>query len=222
MAVAQPMPVAVAVAQPVMAQPVGQVPVQVVAASAGPAGNFTRDVGYTPPQPKQRWVSELCECCNGGCGMCCAVWCCPFITYSQIYTKVMGKHGQCMGLTLGMFLLWLVYQILSQAGQNMRGGFGGNGDAPGLGQMLTIIGEVVWLVFVVLSTYLVMTARKRIREKDNIPAECCGECNDCCCSFWCQCCTTIQMFNQVEVNCQTGYQLCDQEAGIPVGASPGI
>ena len=66
-----------------------------------------------------------------------------------------------------------------------------------------------------------MMVRKLVRTKDNIPAAACGECEDCCCSFWCSCCTITQLFAQGEVKCANGYQLCSPE-GIPTETGPAV
>jgi len=56
------------------------------------------------------------------------------------------------------------------------------------------IGGLVSFVFGIYILVLTCRTRQVIRRKYNIPAGCCGEgCEDCCCAFWCSCCTVQQM-----------------------------
>ena len=45
----------------------------------------------------------------------------------------------------------------------------------------------------ILLIYLIAITRKRIRSRYGIPEQNCRGCEDCCCAFWCQCCTVSQM-----------------------------
>ena len=49
------------------------------------------------------------------------------------------------------------------------------------------------LVYAAFRTVLICKTRKHIREKYNIPEQQCNGCEDCCCSWWCSCCTVAQM-----------------------------
>lgn len=49
------------------------------------------------------------------------------------------------------------------------------------------------LVFLIYTILLMCRSRRAIRSKYAIPTTCCGECEDCCCSYWCGCCTVGQM-----------------------------
>lgn len=61
------------------------------------------------------------------------------------------------------------------------------------------------------SALVLMKVRKRIRDEDNIGSGPCGDSEDCCCSFWCGCCVNIQIFSQIQMRRESGYQLCSPE-----------
>jgi hypothetical protein len=62
----------------------------------------------------------------------------------------------------------------------------------------TVLGvRRVWQ-FVFAIYFLIATIRTRmaVRVQHSIPEESCTGCEDCCCSYWCQCCVTMQMMRQ--------------------------
>jgi len=61
---------------------------------------------------------------------------------------------------------------------------------------------------------LVAKLRNRIRSKYGIPEEQCAGCEDCCCSFWCNCCTVAQMARHT-ADYDTYAGLCCSETGMP-------
>ena len=205
-----PMPVAPAV--PMQAAPMPHIPPGKAARE-----EFSVGVGYTPTVPKGKWNSDLCDWCAAGGGICAAACCCPFVTGPQLYQKALGAKGSCFkwfGIMFACFIVRQVGQFLAQNTAPLRDGalavnsmwIVWNAVHIGAALMLTIVGTIV-----------LMAVRKRVREKDNIGVAGCGESEDCCSSFWCSCCTTIQIFNQFSMRCDTGYQMCTEE-GIPTPA----
>ena len=83
---------------------------------------------------------------------------------------------------------------------------------------VSAIGEIGLLS---VGTIVLMAVRKRIRDRDQIATGSCGPQEDCCCSFWCSCCVTIQAFNHLNMRCETGYQLCSPE-GVPASVAPAV
>jgi Cys-rich protein (TIGR01571 family) len=53
--------------------------------------------------------------------------------------------------------------------------------------------EIIGLIFVIYETSYGCHLRKAMRTKYEIPTSNCGEAEDCCCMFWCSCCSSIQM-----------------------------
>ena len=82
------------------------------------------------------------------------------------------------------------------------------------------ISGLVALMGAILGTYALCVRRRRIRDRDRIPEGACGGLDDCCVSYWCGCCSLLQMFRQERI---TGgsYRLCSQ-TGVDtgVGKSP--
>jgi Cys-rich protein (TIGR01571 family) len=62
------------------------------------------------------------------------------------------------------------------------------------------------LILTVVSVLLVTIVRGKIRRRFQIPGD---DCNDFCCSFWCQCCVLAQ----VRLGCgQPPQDLCESES----------
>jgi hypothetical protein len=55
-------------------------------------------------------------------------------------------------------------------------------------QILSLAYSAIWLAFFVYFTMAVCFTRAAMRRKYQIKPSCCGECDDCCFSFWCSCC----------------------------------
>jgi Cys-rich protein (TIGR01571 family) len=49
------------------------------------------------------------------------------------------------------------------------------------------------VAFAILLRVIIARARCRIRSRYGIPERTCHGCEDCCCAFWCMCCTVSQM-----------------------------
>lgn len=73
---------------------------------------------------------------------------------------------------------------------------------------------VLRVIFNLFAVYVVWKTRAYIREKYSIPARCCGECEDCCCSFWCTCCTIGQMARHT-ADYETYAAICCNDTGLP-------
>ena len=193
--VAMPTATAVPISQPyATAQPVQVQGIQPQIAQYGyvaqgqvvlPQGgsDFTPGQGYTPVVPHERWRSELCDCCAPGCGICCAAWCCPFVTGPQLYQKVLAKMGACKKYGAMMLTIWLVYQVAGSVLRVTPADVDGEFNIMwAIWQLVTLVTGILWLS---IGTFVLSAARRRIREKDRIPVAGCGESEDCCCSFWC-------------------------------------
>jgi Cys-rich protein (TIGR01571 family) len=93
-------------------------------------------------------------------------------------------------------------------------------------QVASTFGIVVGIFIAFLVFFLIYTGvygtklRKAMRTKYNIPASTFGESacwDDCCCIFWCSCCTTIQMARHTHDEDQYPYQCCTSN-GLTPGA----
>lgn len=56
--------------------------------------------------------------------------------------------------------------------------------------------QIISLAYGILMLILVTRVRGIVRARNNIPETRCIGCEDCCCSFWCSCCTVSQLARQ--------------------------
>jgi hypothetical protein len=128
-------------------------------------------------------------------------FCCTPITEAQLLTRMRldwcGKPAtptqvaNTFGIVVGIFIAFLVLNF-----------------------WVPFIG----LVFVIYNLVYGTRLRKKFRTTYNVPASLFGEgcCwDDCCCMFWCGCCTTIQMARQTHDEEQYPYQCCTSNGLAP-------
>jgi Cys-rich protein (TIGR01571 family) len=60
-------------------------------------------------------------------------------------------------------------------------------------QFLANLRLILNIAFFILLVIIMALARCRIRSRYGIPERTCHGCEDCCCAFWCSCCTISQM-----------------------------
>jgi len=233
-AMAMVQPVAVAQPMPVTAYPAAM---PVPHADTNHHEDFTLGVGYAPAVPREKWESDLCDCGAAGFGMCCAAFCCPFITAPQLYEKVLGRAGSCAKWCGIIFIFYMMYQVGSTIVRMVPLFEPQDGIQPGEEgwEWSKVQVNTMFLVWTAISAIgslgtsltvctVLMAVRKRIREKDHIPVAVCGGSEDCCCSCCCSCCVTIQIFNHLRMRCDTGYELFSKD-GVRTrgyGGDPGV
>ena len=64
-----------------------------------------------------------------------------------------------------------------------------------------VVGSLFDIAYYAILTFLLCTVRQRVRAGDNIPpgpCDCC-ECDDCCTSFWCDCCSLVQILRHLGI-----------------------
>ena len=149
--------------------------------------------------PQGEWTDGVCNCCSD-CGLCCCgLWCYPTLT-GQIYERFArsGLFERLPGATCVSVaaLIWL----LLVAGDILYGIPSDDGVVMYIGGSLLFLGFLVTLT-------VVCTVRRAVRQRDDIPASCCGDAEDCCCAFWCQQCSICQLFRHEQIRCED-YQLC--------------
>ena len=59
--------------------------------------------------------------------------------------------------------------------------------------LLTFITGFGILPLFIYVLIIAINTRAYIRQKYQIPTQSCGACEDCCCVYWCTCCTVAQM-----------------------------
>ena len=136
----------------------------------------------------------------------------------------MTKTGQCMSIS---FLCWTVFvlsQVFSQTSNALANVAVNTTHCWWWGCLRTVnwnlvtaayavgaVAGVVGVVGTIATTYFVCTSRRLVRERDRIPEGGCGQCDDCCTSYWCACCTLVQMLRQEGVR-GVDYRACSTTA----------
>mmetsp|Transcript_15222 Transcript_15222/g.35216 ORF Transcript_15222/g.35216 Transcript_15222/m.35216 type:complete len:268 (-) Transcript_15222:174-977(-) len=179
--------------------------------------------------PEGRWKDGLCDCCMFGC---ChpALWmgiCCRLALLGQVQNRLrlnwLGERANPgdqspFKVLLGISIFAMVW---SQLFSSLLKGY----IDPSTG--LPIEGSPYWAIYAVnlafscavgiFSIYVILKTRQHIRESSGIPEESCQGCEDCCCAFWCGCCTVTQMARQT-AEYETYVAQCCSETGLPVSA----
>jgi len=124
------------------------------------------------PLPHGNWKDGLCDCCSQCSPSCCLATWCPCILLGQIYQKL--NQGKCVHVVAAFVAGYLLYSILLVT----------------IPQAANSINGIIAIGLFVLTCAL----RGTLRRQMNIQG---SDCDDCCVSFWCQCCALAQMARQL-------------------------
>ena len=178
-------------------------------------------VGQADMTVPRSFTSGLCDCCNDG-KTCLAVWCCSPITTAQLWQYTFGQPGSCLVISVILFALVGVGQILNFQIQNAileTCGLSPAMDDPGyytfslcaqqVEPALSQIASYTSAVLFAAVFFFTCQVRGAIRKRDQIPGSCCGggSCEDCCYSWFCSCCTQAQIMRHVGMKADN-YNLC--------------
>jgi Cys-rich protein (TIGR01571 family) len=166
--------------------------------------------------PQGAWSSGLCSCLDD-VPLCCTACLLPFVVVGQLYERVMHSAGTCVVIACAVGALSLFSLVVStgwcEAGIECTGALQDGGihcvarhtaRSPAL---CGIASNTSWLAFLI-TTLLLMGARKRIRERYGIAPVCCGEwCDDCCASLFCPSLTAAQMMRHISTVEGHGYAI---------------
>lgn len=192
-------------------------------------------VGYTAPIG--RWKDGLCDCCLFGC---ChpALWmaiCCRLALLGQVQNRLrlnwLGNRASprdyspfkvLLGVSVGIFVCSNIFSSLMRSyveiDPNNIDPIDPNTKELPPGFWGAYVGYHVFaLIVTVFWVYVAVMTRKYIREKNEIPETTCTGCEDCCCSFFCGCCTVAQMARHT-AEYETYVGQCCSETGLPVTA----
>lgn len=145
-----------------------------------------------PKQPPKRWTHGLCACCEDP-SLSCAVCFCQCNAAGQVYQRATGSG--CLAVAALMWFLFVATQAFSQSSNALaqQGTIFDAGPAAALGAVAGLLG----IVTSVAGTFFVCVARRAARARDAIPPSCCNESfDDCCVSYWCGCCSLVQLLRQ--------------------------
>ena len=183
---------------------VGQQPATGMPVVGGQQQSILNPDGYRAVngQPRRAWRAPLLECAQDG-SLCMSSWCCNFIFVPQMYERVMGEPGSCQKWAIGLASLFAAYVFCWTLSAS---------------PFFAVVANLVMIAYVVLVVHLGLTARKRVRMADQIPAVCCGDAEDCCCAYWCSCCASIQIMRHTGV--PDGAYSFTSPTGTPPGVPP--
>ena len=162
----------------------------------------------TPPTEAApgAWSSPLFGCCADP-GLSCMVCICTPITTGQLYERsartglIERVHALWTCWTVALFLLagFVLSELLADTQDHT----------------CTALALLCGLAATLCTVFVLTSVRKAVRERDRIEVgACCGEGEDCCCSFWCSPCTQCQIWRHERVYCSK-YSLCNP-TGSPV------
>lgn len=143
-------------------------------------------ISPTENVPTGAWRNDIFSCFETcGNGMFWMSWCCTYIAMGQLLQRmkmnVCGKPDQnysntCMIWTILWAACYMAWWIIV-------------GVTDGYGFFL-------YWILAIFAIVALTQVRFFIRQRWNIPADCCdgsGCLSDCCCVYWCSCCSLIQM-----------------------------
>lgn len=169
--------------------------------------------------PPGRWKAGLCACADDP-ALCCSACFCSCNATGQMYERT-TKSGTCLRISLLCWTLFVLTQVLAQTSNSLANVAVAATQCSWWGCFRAVDRDLVTAAYVVggvsggvgfvgsvATTYFVCTARRLVRERDRIPDDGCG---DCCASYWCACCTLVQMLRQDGVR-GTDYRACSATA----------
>eukprot|EP01083_Nonionella_stella_P079463 218079_1 len=175
--------------------------------------------------PAGYWKDDVCACC--GLGLCHTVlwnaWCCPLIMLGQVMHRLKltwtadagGTTAQTSSTFRILFwigiITWILINFVPYLPRFFLDEYGQPTDAY---FNVNFLCQAVVLVYAIYKTVLICKTRKYIREQYGIPEQQCHGCEDCCCSWWCSCCTLSQMARHTgDYDAYAG--VCCNETGLP-------
>lgn len=161
-----------------------------------------------PPKPPGGWNHGLCSCLEEF-GLACGVCLCACSATGQAYHRATGAG--CFLISLSLWAIFVVNQSMYSAVDGLRTADNDGEDHVVATSVVNGVAGFLGIVFSVVTTYFVCTARRIMRQRDAIPTGCCGDCDDCCTGWWCSCCALVQMFRQDGITSDR-YRVCTADA----------
>jgi len=191
---------------------------------------------------------NLCDCCLD-CAVCCSVMYCPFVGVAQLaqrYSPMRGgeKVQKCKVIAVILFVLFVCTSIFSkiywenyiaaiqefmQSEHVYRDQYFYVGPTYEDVEQLQAKEHALWpykalwiafsAAFSLLTCFLLLGVRARIRRQQRIPPSCCGEAmDDCCLAFCCTPCETCRIMRHALATATPAnqppavYEFCSPEA----------
>lgn len=170
------------------------------------------------------WRHGIFSCfdtfCNGMFWMAC---CCPLIAIGQLLQRLkMNFMGQPNGLYKNTCVVWTILMavlvVIQAIGQMLDYQNNAPSDSTITAEpdVTDYIFQIIYFIVLIFAVAALARARFFVREKWSIPADCCqssGCLSDCCCAYWCVCCTTIQMMRHTHDETKN-YYICGSKTGL--------
>lgn len=172
--------------------------------------------------PTGKWKDGLCDCFS--VGLCHpSIWCSFFfskIAMAQVMVRMqltwLGEPGHLVS-TQNTFkvvvILWISYIVYSTSLEIASLDYTPE-TLPPLLILLKVVGSCCFTIWTI---YSLCRTRQNVRAQYSIPEQHCIGCEDCCCSFWCTCCTLAQMQRHTG-EYETYPGVCCTTTGHPSGA----
>lgn len=181
--------------------------------------------------PHGAWKDGLCDCFKFGiCHP--SLWnacCCPLVLAGQVLTRLhrnwlsIPDESSYKNTTKIMLALTILYVVVCSTltpkqDQELQVTPEGDYVVVDVGEpspiWQVVLYHVCGITFALFSIYTVIKARAAVREKYRIPETSCIGMEDCCCAFWCGCCTVAQVARHT-ANYEQRRALCCSETGLP-------
>jgi len=161
--------------------------------------------------PVGRWKDGLCDCFTHG--VChtwlCTVYYCPFVAMGQVMTRLgltwCGQEATVeqakktfstlFWISIATYVISPVFSLLlapTSVALSANGPYSADSNMGAFAALHTVRSLII-LALVVFRVLIVCRTRRQMRTRYQIPEQSCSGCEDCCCSFWCSCCTIAQM-----------------------------
>jgi len=161
--------------------------------------------------PNGEWRTGLCDCCDSTRGCCILLLCgsfCNLCLHAQIMQRLKlnlagfpakpGIYGRVyrlfLGITFGLIALYYFMTVLQFYD----------------GALLLLYCLSIWQIFALVAF---TCTRRHMREKYNLPANCCkgcGACDDFATTYFCMCCSAIQMASHTHDRNVYPYSCCSE------------
>lgn len=179
--------------------------------------------------PRGHWKDGLCDCFKFGC---ChpALWnafFCPQILMGQILTRMRmnwlgsftSEYGDYHLTFRRIAIIVVVYYVLSMLLYPSESEVIADDGTEMIVQYQgplwkNILYNIVSASFGLYTLVVMIRLRYAVRQKYEIPSGRCGNVEDCCCVFFCGCCTVSQMARQT-ANYEEIRAVCCTDTGLP-------
>lgn len=166
--------------------------------------------------PTGRWRTELCDCCNCNSRDCCLLCCmgtfCNLVMRAQMMQRLGLNISGCqpspsptsiqnrnvcpmiVSITVIVYVLYVMALSL---------------ESPSVISLMVLV-AFGWSMFLLVA---LTCARASMRTKYQLPETCCsdsGYLDDCCITYWCGCCSAIQMISHTHNASEYPYDCCSQ------------